>query len=295
MAGYKVYRSGNNIEIYEYERMPIAEFEVAGGINEGILDRLNSEQSEKEDRTVERRLQTLRNNANDLKRMAREYFTKDSFFITLTYADRWACDHTEIDKSDRRTKSLWKKLRQTSEENFMDGDIKYVGVRELQKQRNVIHYHYIVSSEYLTYLHDYYSAEIIDNKKSESHKLFETAFCKKFWKFGFVDIRPIEGIDDTGAYLAKYMTKAKIKEMEWLEKRRLILRSENVKKIEPLCGERDSNEIRQIIEQIELYKSIAEEDIKGNSKRRRVFTNGYDSDYNGKVMYYDIHLDRFEK
>lgn len=288
MAFYKIYKSGENYEVYEYERNPIIETEFGTGYNlENATERVSDDVEDyaKEDRTDERRAQTLRENAMALKRMAREYFRDRAYFITLTYSDRWACDSTQIDKSDRRTKSLWKKLREF-------GEISYVGVRELQKKRNVIHYHYIVSSAYLDTLYDAYEAEIKNNKKNQAHKDFENMFEGMFWKYGFVDIRPIDEIDDTGAYLAKYMSKAKLKEMEWLEKRRLILRSDNIKKIEPLCSDNDSEEIKNIIAEMNLYKSIAEEDIQNKQKRKRVFTNGYYSDFNGLVMYYEIHKNR---
>lgn len=285
MPAYKIYKSGSNYEVYEYEFATSSDDMMANGYENMV----ESVKYEKEDRSKERRKQTLRDNAMALKRMAREHFDDDAFFITLTYSDKWACDASQIDKSDRRTKSLWKKLREH------DPDLSYIGVRELQKKRGVIHYHYIVQSNYLKLLHESCGAEIKNKRKNEEHKFLENTFEKMFWKFGFVDIRPIKGqVDDTGAYLAKYMTKGKLADMAWLENRRLILRSENVKKIEPLCPDNDSQEILALIQTLDMYKSIAQEDIQNNLMRKRVFTNGYKSEHTGQVMYYEIHLNRLQ-
>lgn len=296
MPAYKIYKSGSNYEIYEYEHVSASDDVLSAGY-EGVLDNMDVEpkdEYEKQYDSEQRRKRTLRENAMALKRMAREHFDDDAFFITLTYSDKWACDASQIDKSDRRTKSLWKKIREH------DPDLRYIGVRELQKKRGVIHYHYIVQSEYLKVLYAASGAGI-KNKgkyqiKNDEHKFFENTFEKMFWKFGWADLRPVKGeVDDTGAYLAKYMTKAKLADMAWLENRRLILRSENVKKIEPLCPDNDSEEILALIQTLDMYKSIAQDDIQNNAERKRVFTNGYKTEFTGQVMYYDIHLNRIQK
>lgn len=343
MANYKLYISGSNVEIYEYENIPIVDmtylqkykemqieytqmkmqfkkhlrlidkvkaFEERTGIPCGdILAKVRvdnfedfqkyikldkyfklkkdfesiSAASQELDLKDKRRLQTLRDNGNQMKRMVREYFTDTSFMLTLTYSDDFACDPEQIDKSDRRTKTLWKKIKDAG---FTP---KYIGVRELQKKRNVIHYHYIVDCPKLYEKYEYYSGELIGKKKNEGHKAFEQWFHKEFWRYGWVDLRNIDGIDDTGAYLAKYLTKGDLKNMTWLENRRLILRSVGIKKIEPLT---EGSKLENLIKQLDTIKSIAYENIYNQVERKQVFFNSYESKYVGKVSYYEIHYNR---
>lgn len=346
MASYKIYQSGNNLEIYEFEHMQddtgvdalkeynalkeeyaylqiafksyvatidrlqkkaIEYYEQTGVIYSDVIAKVRRDNydmlkryselaryfadreekkelsvSEKDALKVKRRYQTLRDNANNLKRMIRAYFSYKAFMVTLTYSDKYACTAEQIDKSDRRVRAMWEKLRKVYP------DVQFAGVRELQKKRGVIHYHYIVES---SIFYDSYkeSGAAINKRKNDAHKMFENQFEKDYWKFGFVDVRNVVGIDDTGAYLAKYMTKAKIKEMEWLENRRLILRSENIKKIEPVA---DSTLVGMVAENIEDIKIIAQTNIIDNRERKSVFCNGYESQYTGQVYYMEIHLDR---
>ncbi|MBC9722052.1 MAG: hypothetical protein H9W82_12325 [Lactobacillus sp.] len=343
MANYKIYISGNNIEIYEYENVPIVDmsymdkyremqvlykqmqiqfkkhiklidrvkaFEEKTGIACGdILQKIRVEnyediqrfvkldkyfklkkemekisyESEEIDLKKKRRLQTLRDNGNGLKRMVREHFSDKSVMLTLTYDEKYKCSPDEIDKSDRRTKAMWKKLK---DDGF---EPKYVGVRELQKKRNVIHYHYILDSEKLFEMYELYSAGIENKRKTDGHKAFEQWFMKKYWKFGFVDIRHIEGIDDTGAYLAKYLTKGDLKNMEWLENRRLVLRSQGIKKIEPIA---EGSTVEKVIKNLNTIMSIAQQNIFNQLERKQIFYNSYQSQYVGKVSYFEIHVNR---
>lgn len=346
MASYKVYQSGNNLEIYEFEHMQTEDgvealkeynqlkdeyeylkiafknyvatidrlqkkaidyYERTGVIYSDVISKVRKDNydmvvrygeltryfegreekkelsvSEKDALKVKRRYQTLRDNANNLKRMIRAYFSYKAFMVTLTYSDKYACTAEQIDKSDRRVRAMWEKLRKV-----YGPDIQFAGVRELQKKRGVIHYHYIVES---SVFYDSYkeSGAAINKRKNDAHKMFENQFEKDFWKFGFVDIRNVVGIDDTGAYLAKYMTKAKIKEMEWLENRRLILRSENIKKIEPV----GDSIVSLVAENIEDIKIIAQMNIIDNRERKSIFSNGYESQYTGQVYYFELHLER---
>lgn len=286
---YKIYKSGDNYEIYTYENGGGDEREERNNL-EGVLDGLGNEKELKSEMyegylKKKRREQTLRDNAMGLKRMARQYFQGNCFFVTLTLAE----NNSDIDKNDRRLKSFIKKLRD------MYGDVSYVAVREKQK-RGALHYHLLLKNDWLK---DYYEKNIPSpvrrGKKmvtSEEQKEFERYVHEEFWKYGFVNFTMIDFVDDTGAYLTKYMTKAHIKEMEWLENRRLVLRSADIKKIEPLDSTKDFDLIKEILENIDVYKSIAEEDIKNKLISRRVFTNGYESKFVGKVLYYDVHLKR---
>lgn len=281
MVAYKIYKSGDNYEVYEYERTPM--FDEVEQKDQEEME--TWDYPENADRIEERRKQTLRENGNNLKRMARENFSGKVFFMTLTFAENFQ----DIDKADRKMKYMFKKFR----ENY--GDTKYIGVREKQK-RGAIHYHFLVQNETLK---EYYETYVPPVKrrgkitiKSDEQKQYEQFFHAKYWKPGIVDITMIDFVDDTGAYLAKYLTKGKIEEMKWLEKRRLVLKSKDIKKVEPLCEVKDSGIFKAIVEQMDYIKSIAKEDIENKEKRKRVFTNGYSSKWFGKVMYHDIHLNR---
>lgn len=286
MSAYKIYRSGDNIEIYSYQYMDNPE-NVMEGVNEGVLERLIEERKQ-EDRKDERRAQTLRDNANNLKRMAREYFKGNVFFVTLTYKSLMR----DIDKSDRKLKYFLKKLKDDY------GHISYVGVRELQKKRDVIHYHLLIKNPELSRLTEDIPEPKRQGKfniKSWKQKEFEQFIHEKYWKHGWVDWTKVDFVDDLGAYLAKYMTKGDLKDMAWLENRRLILRSKDIKKIEPLDWKKDSTLIKEIMENLDVYKSIAQQEIIDNTERKSVFTNGYHSKFAGEVLYYDIHINRLKK
>lgn len=297
---YKIYRSGENYEIYSYERggsdddMNISDYS-------STLDRLEMEKKKKaelmpwevletENRSEERRKQTLRDNAMNLKRMAREYFYGDCFFVTLTFGE----NIRNIDKADRKLKYFISKLR----EDY--GEVSWMGVRELQKKRDVIHYHLLLKNEDL--LKHFSDAGIgYPEKKgkyyvgNEKQKEFERFIQSKYWKYGYVKWMLCGFVDDVGAYLSKYMSKGDIEDMRWLEGRKLVLKSRDIKRVNALDYNQNKDLYDLLVKNIDVIKSIAENDIENNVKRKSVFTNGYSSEYTGKVLYYDIHLKRLEK
>ena len=297
---YKIYRSGENYEIYSYERGGFNAEDCLGDYS-GIYERLENEKKKEDellpwetleqvDRTEERRKQTLRDNAMALKRMAREYFSGEVFFVTLTFED----NVRDIDKADRKLKYFIKKLREEY------GEVSWIGVRELQKKRNVIHYHLLLKNETILNYFNYNKIKPPIKKGKyyvgcEKQKEYERFIQSKFWKYGFVKWMKINFVDDTGAYLCKYMSKGDIEEMKWLENRRLILKSADIKKITALDYNQNRDLYDLLIKNIKVIESIAKDDIKDKVKGKRVFTNGYNSEFAGKVLYYDIHLKRMEK
>lgn len=283
MPAYKIYKSGDNIEIYEYEYLtpPPKKYRVDAEPEEQTEQLENTEIC----RIKERREQTLRDNANGMKRMAREYFQGNNFFVTLTFKD----NINDIDKTDRKLKYFIKKFR----EDY--GETSFVAVRELQK-RGAIHYHMLLKNKKMR---DYYLEHIPEPKRkgnrqifSQEQKDYQDYLRENYWKYGIVNCTLINFVDDVGAYLVKYMNKNKLQQMEWQENRRLILRSADIKKIEPLDSIKDSKLIDSIAYQMEYIKSIAKEDIQNNLTRKRVFTNGYKSRTHGQMLYYDMHLSR---
>lgn len=289
MPNYKVFKSGENYEIYIYEKMPIDNtIEREGYDLEGFKERLGDIERKTEDRKIERRKQTLRTNAMDMKRMAREYMRGDDvFFTTLTFAH----NEQDIDKADRAVKYFFKKLR----EHY--GETVFIGVREKQ-MRGALHYHFLIKNKAMA---DYFRLNIPEPKKRgkhlvyhDLHKEFHEWLHKKFWKHGWVTHVLLKSeVDDCSAYLAKYMFKTDAESMKWQENRRLILRSAGIKKIEALDPTQHHELIRSIIDQLETFQVIAEKDKNDETKRKRVFTNAYKSEFNGSVQYLDVNLNRF--
>lgn len=274
---YKVIKSGSNIEVYCYEKnLP------PPSPTEKIIEKMDwrgevERNTTAGERREQRREQTLRDNKNNLRRMAREYFSTSSFFITLTYNNANHHGAEDIKKSDRKFKYFIKKC------NEHLGNVEYLAVRELTKNGR-IHYHVLLNSDRLTEIFERQKIQKNDNKQ----KRIERYFYNKLWSYGFVKLFLIDNkIDNIGAYLSKYMGK----EMDWIQNSRLILKSKNIKKIEPQTDSIISNNINENLEHIE---SIAQKEIIDNENRKSVFTNFYKSEYLGLVKYYDINLNRLK-
>ena len=257
MAFYKVIASGNVIEVYEYEKAP-------GGVEKIRKDseRYNEYEKivlgndgkewihEKEDRTEERRKQTLREARNKTRRLALRNFGQGDSFITLTYAENMQ----DIAKADDDFKKFMKRFR------YKYGDLKYIAVREFQK-RGAIHYHMICN----------WSEEF----ENEEHlKEVERYFGEELWGHGFVDIKVLDGIDNVGAYLIKYMTKNI--SIEAFKGKKAYLCSKGLDKPMEYRGD-DAEAI------LKVY---------GLENKKEVFTNSYTSEYLGNVNYKEFNLRR---
>lgn len=294
MGAYKVYKSGNSYEIYHYEKVLSSRFEEEVTTNERILEKVENEDNgilkhnflTKEQLKDKRRLQTMRENRMHMMRMAKEYFSTGALFLTLTYSENVTAE--KIDDSEEHIKYFFKKLRRDY------GDVSFLGVRELQK-RGAIHYHFLIKNVDLELIYkDIPVAKKRGRKRvsSEQQKEFEQYLHLRYWPHGWVTLFHLVDCDNVGAYLTKYMTKGDVKSMEWLEGRKMYLKSRDIKKVEALDANEYSHLIKSIVDLIPYYKSIAEEDIYFNNERKRVFTNSYNSEFNGLVEYYDINLDR---
>lgn len=290
MPSFKIFMSGENIEFYAYERQTGERRDENEGYDlENALERLQGIERKTDDRKVERRKQTLRTNAMDMKRMARQYMKTDVFFLTLTFGE----NEQDIDKADRKVKYFFKKFREEY------GETVFLGVREKQI-RGALHYHFLLTNKVLA---NYYRANIPHPKKRgnkliyhDLHKEFHEFLHKQFWKNGWVtNVLLNDEVDDCSAYLAKYMFKTDTAAMAWQENRRLILRSEGIKKIEALDATQYPDLFRSLVDQFEMFQKIADEDKFDETKRKRVFKNSYVSEFNGQVDYLDVNLNRLNK
>ena len=257
MAFYKVIASGNVIEVYEYEKLPQSlekfrkdsdkhnEYEkiVLGNDDKNWIH-------EKEDRTEERRKQTMREARNKTRRLALMNFGQGDTFITLTYAENMQ----DIEKADKDFKKFIQRFK------YRYPDLKYIAVREFQK-RGAIHFHMICN----------WNDGLNDE---EQIKEKERWFGEKLWSHGFVDIKVLDGIDNIGAYLIKYMTKNI--SIEAFKGKKAYLCSKGLDK--PVEYRGDEAEV--------ILKAY------GLKDKKEVFTNSYISEYLGNINYKEFNLRR---
>lgn len=128
--------------------------------------------------------------------------------------------------------------------------LSYVGVLERQKKRGKkegnegsIHAHLVV----------------FNKKKLDFKKL------KKCWKFGSVDIKKIDSVDNLGVYMAKYLTKDNLDEFN----KKLILKSRKLKNPTVLYA-RDELDFRALTGEIEspvLLKRYEKKYLVGYKKK----------------------------
>lgn len=260
MEGFVTYRkvivSGDVMEVYSYEKEPTnnPNFELKND-EYNALDLENTKlETTPEDRTEERRKQTVRDARNLTRRLTLMNFGNNDKFITLTYKKNMQ-DLTQADKDFKdfilRFKYHMKIKR-----------FKYIAVREKQK-RGAIHYHMICD----------WDVELVNE---EEIRYYERLLGEKVWKHGFVDIKPITHVDNVGAYIIKYMTKNL--SIELYKGKKMYLCSKGLKRPFEYKGE-----------QAELLIKTY-----GLDTKKEVFTNSYESEYLGKIVYKEYNMKRFE-
>lgn len=181
MPVYKVIKSGNIIEVYEYEgsvaRKTFDDYmksDKGGRHNEG-----------KEDRKVEYKNSVNQKARNKLRRLISANFGRNDIFMTITFKENMQ----DIEKANYELKKFVQKLKRKQK------DFIYCAVIEFQK-RGAVHYHMICN---LAVNIDF------DNEPDVREKEREIA---KTWGHGFIDLKNIEHLDNAGAYLVKYMSKS---------------------------------------------------------------------------------------
>lgn len=257
MAFYKVIASGSVIEVYEYEKEPVApcmfdiENDKHNQYEKIVLG--NDEKNwihEKVDRTEERRKQTLREARNTTRRLALMNFGQGDMFITLTYKENMQ----DIEKADKDFKRFIQRFK------YRFKDLKYIAVREFQK-RGAIHFHMICNWR------QYFENE-------EHVKETERWFAENIWRHGFVDLKVLDGVDNIGAYLIKYMTKNIA--IEAFKGHKTYLCSKGLDRPLEFKGEEAENVLAAY----------------GLLDKKEVFTNSYISEYLGQIVYKEYNLKR---
>lgn len=253
----KVIVTNHVIEVYEYEKMPGGkEFDINND-NYDPFDLENTKLELRGDRTLERRQQTVRDARNTTRRLALMNFTSGDKFLTLTFdPKRFEEDQLrDVEFTDIHFKNFIKRF------NYKFGiKLKYIAVREFHKSGR-LHYHLIC---------DWKQNLIFEDEIKE----FERLLGEKVWKNGFVDIKQLDHVDNVGAYIIKYMTKNVA--IEFFKGKKIYLCSKGLER--PFVY-RD-HEAEQIINAYEL------------ETKKEVFTNSYESDYLGTIVYKEYNLKR---
>lgn len=263
MGFYKAICSGSVIEIYEYEKEPklIGNQKQNDKFNEYekmLLGLEGGEKSwihERSDRVEERKKQTLREARNLTRRLALMNFDSCCSFVTLTYPDTRHLTFEHIDVADDDFKKFMKRLRYKYKKKF-----KYIAVREFTKKGR-IHFHMLI---------DYDVTGLVESELQE----LERVWGRTIWKHGFVDIKQLGDTDNVGAYLIKYMTKNV--SIEAFKGHKVYLCSKGLERPFVMRGE----EAEAVINAYKL------------ENKKEVFTNSYESEYLGKIVYKEYNLKR---
>lgn len=253
----KVIVSGHVIEVYEFEKMPVGNEYAFEKDDYDALDFENIKIESKEDRILERRKQTVRDARNTVRRLALMNFGVGDKFLTLTF------DPKKFREEDLRdvvfVDSEFRRFVMRFNYRFKC-KLKYIAVREFHKSGR-LHFHMVCDWD----------------KRFESEeeiREMERFLGEKVWKNGFVDIKQMNHVDNVGAYIIKYMTKDL--PMEFFKGRKIYLPSKRLKR--PLIY-RDY-EAEQVLQAYEL------------ERKKEVFTNSYESDYLGIIVYKEYNLNR---
>lgn len=185
----KVIVSGNVIEVYRYQYMPLPNGKRLSGAD---LDEECDDKSFDEDNREYNRHNDRRSKWNFI-RLTNANFGSHSKFITLTFAD----NVQDLDYSNNEFKKFIQRMRRRYK------GFKYAAAIEFQK-RGAVHYHMMSDLPYIP--------------KKE---------LAKIWSRGFVRINDIRHVDNVGAYLSKYMTKGDGRDPR-LRGRKMYLTSKNL-------------------------------------------------------------------
>jgi len=172
----KTIKSGNILEIYQYERAP----HVSAA---GRRPRVEKNADDKRHSAPQsRRIDNVMRAKRRFIRLVRANTAGDSkpAFLTLTMYSV-----TSLETASRIFGRFTERLK-TANEN----PLRYFGVPEFQK-RGAVHFHCLVWG-----LRD----GLVENER-------DTRYLQNIWGYGYVDIIATDGSDKLAGYLAKYMSK----------------------------------------------------------------------------------------
>lgn len=186
----KVIKSGKRLEIYMINNYAVITNKETNN-KDGRRGKIEVSQEQKEYNKNKARKDTLNNARNKIIRLIKANEDMQTF-ITLTYAKA-----TDYINSKKHLKVFFNKLKRHYK------DLKYLWVLEYGSKNKRLHYHV------LTNIGININLSTSKEKKSKEHKKLERSFSKKYWKYGFVDIRNLKQEDNTNIalYVACYITK----------------------------------------------------------------------------------------
>lgn len=234
----KVVVSGPVIEVYEYEKPVEKGYQSRGGRNKEA-DRESKDKNR--EKTLRRARQDIRRIVNSNIGAYGEEFTAK--FLTLTFAD----NVKDLDLANKEFKRFIKRM------NYhifatKKGNLRYTVVPEFQ-DRGSVHYHVIIYN--------------IPYTKSE--------YIEKIWKNGFIKINKIDNVNNVGAYICKYLTKANDDHR--------------------LKGKKCYFNSRGLYKPIEITDEKKAEKIKGSlPEEKKVYDREYENEYTGKTVYKQYNL-----
>lgn len=224
MSSYdkKVIISGNVIEVYEYKNSVLYGYKDTKKEKKG-----RSCVAGADDKNVNRE-KVLSRARKDLRRLINSNIEKYSKFLTLTFKE----NVIDLDVANYEFNKFIKRLNY-----HYKIKVKYSVVIEFQK-RGAIHYHCLL----------YNLTQKVDIKELSS-----------IWNNGFIKINAIDNVDNVGAYVCKYMTKA---EDDRLKGRKMYFNSRNLNKPKE-------------IKDNELVDAVVSSLLNQSPKYENVFSNEY--------------------
>lgn len=250
----KVVVSGGIYEFYHYEDTIFRGYQRTpgnGSVNtfydsEGVAMKIDPETGEMIPKALESRGRSNVRAQNQVKRLANSNFNHNSKFITLTF-DPKRYVVTEVDEGKKLFRQFARRLQEW--QRGKGKELKYVAVIEFHKSGRV-HFHMLCNLHYIN-----------QNKLTE------------IWGYGFTKINRIDHVDNVGAYLSKYMTKAGADPR--LFKKKMYQTSQNLEKPRELIGAQADY----------LYEQMQREGIK----------KAYSSSYENKQTQNKIHYEEFNR
>ena len=218
----KVVISGNVIEVYEYKNSVLYGYEDKKKEVKGRCSVAGDD-----DKEVNRE-KVLSRARKDLRRLINSNIEKYSKFLTLTFRD----NITDLDVANYEFNKFIKRLNY-----HFKIKVKYSVVIEFQK-RGAIHYHCLLYN--LT-------------------QKINIGTMEDIWGNGFIKINAIDNVDNVGAYVCKYMTKA---DDDRLKGRKMYFNSRNLNKPKE-------------IKDNELVDAVVSSLLNQSPKYENVFSNEY--------------------
>lgn len=186
----KLIKSGKRLEVYKINNYAVIKDRESNN-KDGRRGKENISKEKKEIKSKENRKSTLNAARNNIIRLIKANEDMQTF-ITLTYAKE-----SNYKDSKKHLNNFFNKLRKDYK------NLKYLWVLEFGTKNKRLHYHVLTNIEINIKLSS--SKE----KKSKDHKELEQNFSKKYWNYGFVDVRSLQQENNTNIalYVATYITK----------------------------------------------------------------------------------------